>query len=109
MCNVQELESLLCLCKEYQRFVSNSCPVSALLRTKLKMGEPRTLGTLTKEEQNEFETWHDRAVSAPIPALPRPEGNLNLDTDACIKELVFVLMREKLDAPDAPLGFGQNL
>ena len=100
-----ELRSFLGLCNVYRRFVKDFAKIAAPLNDKLRKGEPARFHTLNQAESDAFAELKERLTSPPVLALPRRDGHLTLDTDACARQLGCVLLQTQPDGTDRPLGY----
>lgn len=55
-------------------------------------------------ETNALETLRHLMVSPPIVALPKMTGRYMLDTDACDKQIGWVLRQDQMDGASNPVG-----
>ena len=103
--NVTELRSFLGLCNVFRRFVPNFSRIAAPLNKKLKKGEPQHFDHLTDEELSAMKDLQDKLITPPVLALPRPNGRITIDTDACAYQVGCVLLQEQEDQTVKPIGY----
>lgn len=99
-----ELRSFLELCSDCRQFVPNFSQMTALLNKRLKRGEQTTF-ELKDEERQTVEYMKEKLTTPAVLALPRSEGQLLIDTDACDKQVGCVLLQEQEESEIWPVGY----
>jgi hypothetical protein len=82
-------------------FAKIAAPLNALLRK----GESPTLGQLTPEQMDAFNTLREPLLRPPVLALPRAEGIFTLDTDASQDQIGCCLLQVQPDGSTHPIGY----
>jgi hypothetical protein len=68
------------------------------------MRKPATRRT-SSEQLAAFEKLRENLLNPPILALPRVEGTLTLDTDACDEQIGCALFQDKPDESKHPISY----
>jgi len=93
--NQTEIKSFLGMCNVYRRFIKDYAHIAKPL-TKLNSKKlPHVLPPLDTTQLASFEYLEERLTSTPILALPRREGLLILDTDACAVQVGCTLLQQQ--------------
>lgn len=88
-----EMRSFLGLCNVYQRFVPKFSRLAAPLMKRLKKVEPALVDL--NDERRTVDNLKQELITAPVLPLPRPEGQLVTEADACEKQAGCVLLPEQ--------------
>lgn len=97
--NVTELQSILCQCNAYRRFIPSFTRLADPFNKKLRNIQTQTVHDLTKGERTATSTVQERVVSSFFLLIPRSRGRYNVSTDSADKHFGAVLLQEKLDEP----------
>lgn len=75
--------------------------MAAPLDKRSKKGEP-AMFQVNDEQRQTVDNLRKKLASLPVLALPRPDGKSVIKTDACDKQVVCVLLHEKVKASYDP-------
>lgn len=75
------------------------------MNKKLHKEEPRTFPTLTKDEVQSVDVLQNTLMNLPIIVLPPANGQYTIYTDACDKQVGYVLLHTQEDVTDRPIGY----
>lgn len=92
--NVIDLRFFLGLFNVFKRFLPNYfARISAPLNLKLRKGQLTTFDILNEEELGALPKLQRRLVKAPVLALPKSKGEYVVETNACDRQVGFVLLQ----------------
>lgn len=87
-----------------QRFVPNFAGIAALLNIKLPEDQPTHLEKLDEDEILIQQTLQQKLITPPVLALPGSTSTYPLDSDACNRQIGWVLLQQQPE-PDKPNGY----
>jgi len=103
--NHTELKSIQGMCNLYRRFIKEYAHIAKPLTKLTSKKLPHVLPPLDAAQLATFEYLKERLTSTPILALPRREGLLILDTDACAVQVGCTLLQQQPDKSILPVGY----
>jgi len=102
--NQTKLKSVLGMCNVYRRYIKDYAHIAKPLTKLTSKKLPHVLPPLDAAQLAAFENLKKRLTSTPILALPRREGLLILDTDACAVGVGWTLLQQLPDKSIHPVG-----
>jgi len=103
--NQTKLKCFLDTCIVYWRFIKDYAhsakPLTKLTSKKLSL----VVSPMDDPHLAAFEYLKERLTSTPILALPRREGHIILDTDACAVQVGCTLLQQQPDTSILPVGY----
>jgi len=100
-----QLKSFLGMCNVYRRFVKDfakrSKPLNALTRAEVPPDLPKPLDAAIAA----FEDLRQALLEPPILALPKANGKMIVDVDACANQLGCTLLQEQPEGNTLPVGY----
>jgi transposase InsO family protein len=99
------IRSFLGLCGVYRRFVPNFARLAAPLTARLKDDAPAAVDVLPAEALSAFRRLQAALTAPPVLALPRPDGEFVLETDASAAQVGCCLRQKQDDDELHPIGY----
>lgn len=103
--NITELQSFLGICNVFRHFFPNFSRIYAPLNMKVRKEQPTNFNVLSPEQKKELFTMKERLVKTPLLALPKSNRKFTVDTEACDRQVGYVLLHEKVEGTKNPIGY----
>lgn len=99
-----QLRSLLDLCNMF-RLVPNFVRAAAPLNQNLRKDQPSDFGDMGEDELSALASLQKSLTTPLVLVLPRTKGKLTFDTDACDSLIGCVIIQQRPDYMNRPIGF----
>jgi len=100
-----ELKSFVGMCNVYRSLIKDDAHIAKPLTKLISKKLPHVFPPLDAAQLAAFEYLMERLTLTPILALPRLEGLLILDTDACVVQVGCTLLQQQPDKSILPVGY----